>query len=92
VVTALSIPDLIALKREAGVPRIWKMSDSSKPSRNTSSESAEEPSEGFSRGWGGHEHDQRVAWLRLSYAERLRWLEEAKAFAAARKMGESSDG
>jgi hypothetical protein len=29
-----------------------------------------------------HRREQRRAWLRLTYRERLRWLEEAKGFAA----------
>ena len=33
-------------------------------------------------GWDQHQVDQRRAWLRLSYAERLAWLEQAKAFVA----------
>ena len=32
-------------------------------------------------GWEQHGEAQRRAWLRLSYAERLRWLEQAKRFA-----------
>ena len=32
-------------------------------------------------GWEQHRKEQRRAWLRLSYAERLRWLENAKRFA-----------
>ena len=28
-----------------------------------------------------HREAQRRAWLRLSYAERLRWLDQAKRFA-----------
>jgi hypothetical protein len=32
-------------------------------------------------GWEQHREAQRRAWLRLSYAERLRWLEQAKRFA-----------
>ena len=32
-------------------------------------------------GWEEHREEQRRAWLRLSYAERLRWLESAKRFA-----------
>jgi hypothetical protein len=41
-------------------------------------------------GWELHREEQRRAWLQLSYAERLRWLEQAKRFArlaldAARK-------
>jgi hypothetical protein len=32
-------------------------------------------------GWEQHREEQRRAWLRLSYAERLRWLENAKRFA-----------
>lgn len=31
-------------------------------------------------GWDRHADQQRRAWLRLSYAERLRWLEQAKQF------------
>lgn len=34
-------------------------------------------------GWDRHQAEQRRAWLRLSYAERLAWLEQAKAFVAA---------
>jgi len=33
-------------------------------------------------GWDQHQADQRRAWLRLSYAQRLAWLEQAKAFVA----------
>lgn len=32
--------------------------------------------------WRTHETEQRRAWLRLSYAERLAWLEQAKQFCA----------
>ena len=32
-------------------------------------------------GWELHREEQRRAWLELSHAERLRWLEEAKRFA-----------
>jgi hypothetical protein len=32
-------------------------------------------------GWATHAMEQRRAWLRLSYADRLRWLEQAKRFA-----------
>ncbi|RLB51300.1 MAG: hypothetical protein DRJ42_17125 [Deltaproteobacteria bacterium] len=59
------------------------MSDTSKPSPSDSSESPSPKDDGFPRGWAGHEEDQRAAWLRLSYVERLRWLEQAKAFVAA---------
>jgi hypothetical protein len=31
-------------------------------------------------GWDRHADEQRRAWLLLSYAERLRWLEQAKQF------------
>ncbi len=31
--------------------------------------------------WQQHREAQRRAWLRLGYAERLRWLEQAKRFA-----------
>ena len=34
-------------------------------------------------GWEQHREEQRLAWLRLSYAGRLRWLESAKRFAKA---------
>ena len=37
------------------------------------------------RGWKVHEAEQRRAWLRLTPAERLAWLEEAKRFAEAAK-------
>lgn len=47
-------------------------------------------------GWEQHREAQRRAWLRLSYAERLRWLEEAKRFArlalaSARKRRKARD-
>ena len=32
-------------------------------------------------GWKVHEQEQRRAWLRLTPAQRLAWLEEAKRFA-----------
>lgn len=32
-------------------------------------------------GWEEHEAEQRGAWLRLTAAQRLAWLEEAKRFA-----------
>jgi hypothetical protein len=32
------------------------------------------------KGWEAHAAEQRRAWLALSYAERLRWLEDAKRF------------
>lgn len=35
------------------------------------------------QGWKVHEAQQRRAWLRLTPAERLAWLEEAKRFAEA---------
>lgn len=31
-------------------------------------------------GWERHAAEQRRAWRRLSHAERLRWLEQAKEF------------
>ena len=31
-------------------------------------------------GWRRHAEDQRRAWRRLGYLERLRWLEQAKQF------------
>ena len=34
------------------------------------------------KGWDAHAIEQRRAWLALSYAERLRWLEDAKHFYA----------
>jgi hypothetical protein len=34
------------------------------------------------RGWELHVVEQRRHWLRLSYEERLRWLEQAKRFHA----------
>jgi hypothetical protein len=33
-------------------------------------------------GYEAHRHAQRRAWLRLSYRQRLDWLEQAKRFAA----------
>jgi hypothetical protein len=33
-----------------------------------------------SDGWKKHKEEQQKAWLRLSPAERLAWLEQAKAF------------
>jgi hypothetical protein len=51
------------------------------------------PESGFER----HRREQRRAWLRLSYRERLEWLEQAKRFATraleaarARRAGGSS--
>jgi len=32
-----------------------------------------------------HEEEQRIAWLQLTPAQRLAWLEEAKRFAEAAK-------
>ncbi len=37
------------------------------------------------RGWKLHEEEQRIAWLQLTPAQRLAWLEEAKRFAEAAK-------
>lgn len=34
------------------------------------------------QGWEIHVEEQRRRWLRLTYAERLRWLEQAKRFHA----------
>lgn len=34
------------------------------------------------RSFERHRGEQRRAWLRLSYRERLEWLEQAKRFAA----------
>jgi hypothetical protein len=39
-----------------------------------------------SAGFEAHRREQRRAWLRLTYRERLRWLEQAKRF-AARALG-----
>lgn len=36
-------------------------------------------------GWKLHEAEQRLAWLKLTPAERLAWLEDAKRFAEAAK-------
>ena len=33
-------------------------------------------------GFEAHRHEQRRAWLRLNYQQRLEWLEQAKRFAA----------
>jgi hypothetical protein len=41
-------------------------------------------------GWDNDWREKHRAWLRLSYAERLTWLEDAKRFVARiRRMGES---
>lgn len=32
-------------------------------------------------GWKAHEEEQRRSWLRLTPAQRLAWLEDAKEFA-----------
>lgn len=44
--------------------------------------------------WESHEEDQLARWAALSFAERLEWLEEAKAFHAlveeARRTGSLS--
>jgi hypothetical protein len=37
-------------------------------------------------GFEAHRREQRRAWLRLTYLERLRWLDQAKRF-AARALG-----
>ena len=37
------------------------------------------------RGWKLHEEEQRIAWLQLTPAQRLAWLEEAKQLAEAAK-------
>ena len=46
-------------------------------------------------GWRAHEEEQRRAWLRLTPAQRLAWLEEAKRFAEvakrARKTSAAAD-
>jgi hypothetical protein len=36
-------------------------------------------------GWKRHEAEQRRAWMKLTPAERLAWLEEAKRFAELAK-------
>jgi hypothetical protein len=48
-------------------------------------------------GWDRHADEQRRSWLRLSHAERLRWLEQAKRFyevalGAARRGSVARDG
>ena len=35
------------------------------------------------KGWKAHAEEQRSAWLRLTPAQRLAWLEDAKRFAEA---------
>ena len=40
------------------------------------------PEDGSESGFERHRREQRRAWLRLSYRERLEWLEQAKRFAA----------
>ena len=46
------------------------------------------------KGWKAHEEQQRRVWLRLTPAQRLAWLEEAKQFAEiaqrARKASRAS--
>jgi len=37
------------------------------------------------QGWKVHEAEQRRVWLRLTPAQRLAWLEEAKRFAETAK-------
>ena len=37
------------------------------------------------RGWKLHEEEQRLAWVHLTPAQRLAWLEEAKRFAETAK-------
>jgi hypothetical protein len=32
--------------------------------------------------WEAHRREQRRSWLRLSHAERIRWLDQAKQFVA----------
>ena len=41
-------------------------------------------------GWRAHEEEQRRAWLRLTPAERLAWLEEAKRFAEMAKRAHNT--
>lgn len=43
-------------------------------------------------GWDQHQADQRRAWLRLSYAQRLAWLEQAKVFVATARASASRPG
>ena len=33
--------------------------------------------------WEAHRREQRRSWLRLSYTERIRWLDQAKQFVAS---------
>jgi hypothetical protein len=42
-------------------------------------------------GFTDHERAQRKAWLALTYAQRLAWLEQAKSF-ATRHCGAASRG
>jgi hypothetical protein len=37
-------------------------------------------SEANQDGWAEHEKEQRRAWMRLSYQQRLDWLEQMKEF------------
>ena len=43
------------------------------------------------KGWADHTEEQRRAWLRLTYAQRLAWLEQAKEF-CARALGAAQHG
>jgi hypothetical protein len=43
------------------------------------------------QGWKAHEEEQRSAWLRLTPAQRLAWLEEAKRFAEVAKRARRID-
>ena len=40
------------------------------------------PASDAAAGWAAHDDEQRRAWRRLSPAQRLEWLEQAKEFAA----------
>ena len=42
-------------------------------------------SEATEDGWRRHEAEQRRAWMKLTPAQRLAWLEEAKRFAELAK-------
>ncbi len=57
----------------------------SKGSRKSPVLNLEAMSKATEDGWKRHEAEQRLAWMGLTPAERLAWLEEAKRFAELAK-------
>lgn len=70
----VSLDDLIDLKRGLADPAISRTLLLSKRSRRR------RPMADHGNGWDRHAKEQRRAWLRLTYRQRLSWLEQAKLF------------